>query len=238
MRTFRKGTGEGKVFHVDLLDAEGGEIRASFFNDAVTMFHDKLQKGKCYTFSGGSVRVANRQFNQCSHRYELSFDKMGKVEEVADVAHIEKNVFKFADLRSVQTRAVPFTSDMCGILTAFQPKLAFTSKDGKELVKRDITIADDTATSINVTIWGERAQQEDSVFAGNPVVVLKGVAVKEWNNGRSGSLLAAGEAACASVQRLQFAVTSASKSPPSGAALEGPAPPCPFTRPSASAWRR
>jgi replication factor A1 len=34
MRTWSKNGNEGKVFHVELLDAEGGEIRASFFNQA------------------------------------------------------------------------------------------------------------------------------------------------------------------------------------------------------------
>jgi replication factor A1 len=191
VRTFRNG--DGKVFSVDLLDAEGGDIRASFFNDAVTKFHDKLQKGKCYTFSGGSVKVANRQFNQSNHRYELTFDKACQIEEVEDVAQIEKNFFKFVDLRSVQSKAVPFTADLCGVIAGFQPKVAFTSKDGKELVKREITVADDTATSMTVTLWGDRAKQEDTVFAGNPVVVLKGVGVKEWNGGRSGSLLESGD---------------------------------------------
>ncbi|CAK0897627.1 unnamed protein product [Prorocentrum cordatum] len=193
VRTFRKGSGEGQVFHVELLDAEGGEIRATFWGDAVTLFQDKLQKGKCYTFSGGSLRVANRQFNQCNHRYEINFDKAGKIEEVEDVAQIEKNVFKLVDLRTVQSRPPPFTADLCGVITAFQPRVAFTSKDGKELVKREVTVADDTATSIVVALWGERAQREDSAFAGNPVVVMKGVTYKEWNGGLSASLSEGGD---------------------------------------------
>ena len=194
VRSFQRGKGgEGRVFHVELLDAGGDEIRASFWNEAVTLFHDKLQKGRCYTFSGGSVRVANRQFNQCNHRYELSFDGAAKVEEVADVTQIEQHVFKLTDLRGFQSRPVPFTSDICGVITGFQPYIAFTSKEGKPLVKREVTIADDTATSLMVTLWGERAQMQDSVFAGNPVVVMKGVLVKEWNGGRSGSLLEGGD---------------------------------------------
>jgi len=78
------------------------------------------------------------------------------------------------------------------VITSFKPTFSFTSKDGKELVKRDITLADDTATSLNVALWGERAQQADSVFEGNPVVCLKGVQVKEWQGGRAGSLMESG----------------------------------------------
>eukprot|EP00408_Alexandrium_pacificum_P005572 CAMPEP_0171229424 /NCGR_PEP_ID=MMETSP0790-20130122/38874_1 /TAXON_ID=2925 /ORGANISM="Alexandrium catenella, Strain OF101" /LENGTH=65 /DNA_ID=CAMNT_0011695605 /DNA_START=25 /DNA_END=219 /DNA_ORIENTATION=- len=65
--------------------------------------------------------------------------------------------------------------------------MSFTSKEGRDLVKRTVTIADDTATSLTITLWGDRAKQEESVFEGNPVVGLKGVVVKEWNGGRSGS---------------------------------------------------
>eukprot|EP00420_Gonyaulax_spinifera_P033366 CAMPEP_0197877562 /NCGR_PEP_ID=MMETSP1439-20131203/6215_1 /TAXON_ID=66791 /ORGANISM="Gonyaulax spinifera, Strain CCMP409" /LENGTH=502 /DNA_ID=CAMNT_0043496919 /DNA_START=60 /DNA_END=1566 /DNA_ORIENTATION=+ len=188
LRTFTKGAGNGKVFHVHVLDVHGGEIRASFFNDSADKFFPMLQTGKCYTFSRGTVRIANRQYNPCDHRYELSFDKMTQVEEVADNEQIEAVKLSLTDLRTVQTRAVPCNVDLCGVVTSAGPAISFTSREGKDLLKREITVADDSAHSIGVTIWGERAKQEDSVFEGSPVVCLKGVVVKEWNGGRSGSL--------------------------------------------------
>jgi replication factor A1 len=194
LRTFSKSNNPngGKVFSVDLLDAEGGEIRASFFNEAADKFYNKLEKGKCYTMSKGGVRVANKQYNACKHRYELIFDKLGEVEEVNDDGKIDAVRFSFTTLRAVQSQTLPCAVDLCGIITAADRMYSFTSKDGKELVKREITIADDTATSISVTLWGDRAKQEDSVFEGNPVACIKGVLVKEWNGGRSGSLLESG----------------------------------------------
>eukprot|EP00913_Durusdinium_trenchii_P009338 g8776.t1 len=85
MRGFKKrdGNGDGKVFHVELLDAEGGEIRASFFNEAAEKFFDLMEVGKCFKLSRGSVRIANRQYNTCKHRYELVFDKMAQASTVA-----------------------------------------------------------------------------------------------------------------------------------------------------------
>lgn len=194
LRTFTKSNADksGKVFSVDLLDAQGGEIRASFFNDAADKFYNKLEKGKCYTLSKGGVRVANRQYNACNHRYELIFDRMGEVEEVVDDAKIDAVKFSFVPIRACRGRTTPCTVDLCGIITVAEKSYAFTSKDGKGLVKREITIADDTATTIAVTLWGDRAKQEDSSFQGNPVVCLKGVALKEWNGGLSGSLTTGG----------------------------------------------
>lgn len=188
LRTFSKGDNAGKVFHVHLLDAQGGEIRASFFNEAADKHFDMLQLGKCFALSRGNVKIANRQYNPCDHRYELNFDKGALIEEVDDDRQIEEVKLSPVDLRSVQTRQLPCKVDLCGVIVDAGKVLAFTSKEGKDLVKRDVTIADDTATSITVTIWGDRAKQEDAAFESHPVVCFKGVALKEWNGGRSGSL--------------------------------------------------
>jgi len=186
IRTFKQG--EGKVFHVELLDAEGGEIRASFFNQAVDLHHDKLETGKIFSFSRGTVKVANRQYNNCNHRYEITFDKDAQVLPAAEGSDIESVKFTFVDIKSMQTRQVPCRVDICGVVTAFRAPVQLQSKDGKELLKREITLVDDTATAMDVALWQKFASTEDSKFEGNPVVALKGVLVREWNGGRGGSL--------------------------------------------------
>jgi len=192
LRTFSKGANSGKVFSVDLLDKEGGEIRASFFNDAVDKFESILQIGKCYVFSRGSVKIANRQYNPCNHRYELTFDRDAIVAQSSDDAEIKAFQFNFTDMRTLQRKTLPAKVDLCGVVTAFKSTMSFTSKDGKDLVKREITLTDDTATSVDITLWGDRAKTEDAKFDGKVVMAVKGVLVKEWNGGRSGSLVADG----------------------------------------------
>lgn len=191
MRTFasRTGGGEGKVFNVELLDQHGGEIRATFFNQAVDKFFNLLEIGKCFVFSRGSVKIAKREYNPCNHRYELTFDKDAIVAPAADDGNIATFQFSFTDLRNVQTKTLPAKVDLCGIVSSFKPALSFTSQAGKQMVKRELTLVDDTCHSLDVALWGERAQLPDSDFDGCPVIALKGVMVKEWNNGRSGSLL-------------------------------------------------
>lgn len=195
LRTFKNksGNGEGKVYHVELLDAEGGEIRASFFNEAAEKNYEKTEVGKCFLLSKGQVRIANRQYNMCKHRYELIFDKMAQVEEVGDVVGIDAVRLEISDLRSVQSKTLPCSVDICGIIASFEQPHAFTSKDGKDLVKRELTIADDSAVSMKVTLWGDRAKKEDGQFEGNPVIAMKGVFVKEWQGGIAGSLLEGGQ---------------------------------------------
>jgi hypothetical protein len=46
-----------------------------------------------------------------------------------------------------------------------------------------------------VTLWGERAWQEDAKFDGKPVLALKSVSIREFQGGRNGSLLQSGSIA-------------------------------------------
>ena len=118
LRTFTKGSNTGKVFSVNLLDKAGGEIKASLFNVAVDQYFEKLKIGKCYTFSRGSTKIANPQFNMCNHRYEIVFDKNAEISEVADDAQIEKVKLSLTDLRSLQSRNMPCYADLCGIVSS------------------------------------------------------------------------------------------------------------------------
>jgi len=189
VRTFSSKGSAGKVFSVDLLDKEGGEIRASVFNGAADKYEPLLQIGKCYVFSRGNVKIANKQYNPCNHRYEIVFDEKSIIAGSSDDGEIKAFQFNFVDLRNLSNKTLPAKVDLCGVISSFKPCLTFTSKDGKELVKREVTLTDDTATSIDVTLWGDRAKTEDAKFDGKPLMAIKGVLVKEWNGGRGGSLL-------------------------------------------------
>lgn len=182
------GKADGKVFSAEFVDETGGDIRASFFNDAVTKYVDTIQVGKVYTLSNGTVRVANKQYNNTNHRYELNFDRGANVEEVVGEEAIYKEVFNFVDLRAIQSRQLPCRADLCGVVTQFGSVTTLTAKDGRELIKREITIADDTATTMVVTLWAEKAQLPDSNFEGKPIVAISKSLVKEFGGERTASL--------------------------------------------------
>jgi replication factor A1 len=56
MRTYHNARGDGKLFSFDMLDADGGEIRAVAFNDTATKFFDILEPGSVYIVSKGSLK--------------------------------------------------------------------------------------------------------------------------------------------------------------------------------------
>jgi len=190
-RTFQRrgASNDGKLFSVELLDAEGGQIRATFFNEAVDTYENLVQQGQVYYFSGGNLRIADKRYNSSNHRYEISFDRNCNIEKASDDdAAIGNMRYEFVDLRALQSRDLPCNVDLCGVIQSVQEVAKITSKAGKELIKRDLVIADDTGYTLNISLWGEEAKRNDSDFQNNPVLALKGVRISDFNE-RSGSTI-------------------------------------------------
>jgi len=192
IREFSAGR-SGKVFSADLLDRHGDQIRASFFNEAATKFANILEQGKVFTFSKGQLKVANKQFNNLPHPYEITFHADAIIAPCADDFSIQAMKYSFTDLRILSHRALPFVCDVLGIVTAFNAPRKFTSKDGsRNFTKAGVTICDATGHSMDIGIWGDAADKlQESDFAKFPVIAFKGVRIQEYQ-GRTGSLSESG----------------------------------------------
>ena len=183
---------QGMVFSVELLDREGGEIRASLFNEAAEQHYDLMQCGRCFTLCNGSVRPAQKKYSVLKHGYELVFDgrcQIHMVDDDADIGAVRLAVRKIA---SVTQMPVPSSVDICGVIVSAEHPQEIQTKEGKAMVKQKITVADDSGHSVLVTLRGDRARLDSREFAGSPAVALKGVQVKEWMSCRSGSMAEAG----------------------------------------------
>ena len=73
-RTWTNAKGEGSLFSVDLLDAQGGQIRATMFKDACEKFYDLFQENKVYSISKGQLKPANKKFSRLPNEYELTLN--------------------------------------------------------------------------------------------------------------------------------------------------------------------
>ena len=188
MRTFANDRGSGKVFSVDLLDKDGGEIKGSFFNASVEKFFDTLEAGKVYTFSKGSVKVANKRFSSSKHNYEITFDSDSVITPSADDDHsIETVKFSFVKIRDLATRNLPCTIDLIGVVKDFKSVGKIAPKNGgDELTRRTITLVDSSDCAIDITLWQESATKLDEATLGSkPVIAIKGLSVKEYNGSRT-----------------------------------------------------
>jgi replication factor A1 len=120
VRHWQNNRGEGKLFSFDMLDAHGGEIRATAFNAACDKFSEivhqvgdaesslgdaesslgdaksslgDVHQGRVYRVSKGMLKPKRAQFNQLNSDYEISLEPTSIVEEVADDPSIASQVY-------------------------------------------------------------------------------------------------------------------------------------------------
>jgi replication factor A1 len=190
MKTWHNAKGEGKLFSVNLLD-DTGEIRATGFNDAAEKLYDVFQVGTVYYISAPCrVTLAKKQFSNLPNDYELQFERDTEVEKAEDQDNkpqIRYNFSKIGDLNSVEKDT---TIDTIGVLKEVGEVTTLTSsKTNKDFTKRELTLADDSQTSVRLTIWGNSAQSFDAPL--ESILAFKGVKVSDFG-GRSLSLLSSG----------------------------------------------
>jgi len=196
IRTWSNARGEGKLFSMDLLDDSGTDIRATFFKEAVDRFYDTLQVDHVYTLSGGKLKVANVQWNTCASQFEITFDQNSEIHQVGDDGSISQQVFEFVSIASLDSVEVNSTQgggspggitlvDVIGIVKSVSPVgTVLSRRTQQELFKSDLTIVDDSAAEVNLTVWGEEAKAAESKFANQPIVAFKKVRLSDYN-GRS-----------------------------------------------------
>lgn len=60
IRRWSNAKGEGTLFSIDLLDSQGGEIRATFFKEACDKFFGVLEQGKVrFTWKSAAVDLSS-----------------------------------------------------------------------------------------------------------------------------------------------------------------------------------
>lgn len=110
-----------------------------------------------------------------------------QAEDQSNKPQIRYNFTKIGDLNSVEKDT---TIDTIGVLKEVGEVNKLTSsKTNKDFMKRDLTIADDSQTSVRLTIWGNQAESFDAPL--ESIMAFKGVKVSDFG-GRSLSLLSSG----------------------------------------------
>ncbi|CAO3686469.1 unnamed protein product [Umbelopsis ramanniana] len=189
IKFWHKGTSEGKLFSVNLLD-KSGEIKATAFNAEVDRLHSMLQENKTYYISKARVSMAKKQFSNLNNDYELVFDSNSEVEECNDES-IPTMSFDFVEIAKLDNGIEKGdTVDIIGVVKEDEGIQEIVSRaSGKPVKKRQLTIVDMSKKQVKLTLWDKQAESFDS--AGSPIVACKGCRVSDFG-GRSLSLLSSG----------------------------------------------
>lgn len=191
IRTWSNARGEGKLFSIDLLDSEGGEIRATFFKDACDKFFPMLEEDKVYTFANGTLKVVqNRSFSHLKNQYELTFNTNAVITASSDDG-IKHQTFTFVKIASLANTEVGSTVDLIGVVQASTDcsEIVSSKMGGKVLFKRELTVVDDSQSEVKITLWGEKASAQHFQWESLPIVAFKGLKVGDYG-GRSLSTMA------------------------------------------------
>eukprot|EP01116_Phalansterium_solitarium_P017308 TRINITY_DN4229_c0_g2_i1.p1 TRINITY_DN4229_c0_g2~~TRINITY_DN4229_c0_g2_i1.p1 ORF type:complete len:652 (-),score=238.32 TRINITY_DN4229_c0_g2_i1:174-2129(-) len=184
IKTWTNAKGDGRLFSVDLLDAQGGEIRATGFNDAVDKFYQLLEVNRVYYISGGAIKGANKKFSSIKNDYELTFEARTQIQLAPDSAtnaDIPTMQFSFSAIDAIAGQhQKDDLVDVIGIVIETGSVQNIQSRAGKDLVKRSVQLVDMSARSVEVTLWGQQAEQLPWSEADKPVVAFKGAKVSEF----------------------------------------------------------
>jgi len=187
IKEWTNAKGSGKLFGVDFLDSDGGEIHASGFREEVDRFYPLLEVNKVYLISKCSVKPSNPKFSTVKNEYELTFNPQTIIQPAKDDNAIPTISFNFRSIADLRTMEKDTTCDVVGILLRVDPSAKFNSKAGKEYTKRTVLLGDDTMTSIELTLWGSEAES----FSGNvgDVLAVKGAKVSDYNSKSLGTII-------------------------------------------------
>ena len=178
IRTWNKPNSSGKLFSCTFVD-ESASIRCTFFNEAVDAFFAMLQENKVYYVGGGNVKTANRRFSNVNNEYELSLDKDASVHLATDATgHIPTQRYNFVPITTLKMKEENSPIDVLAVVTKVAPTAKIVTKAGQELTKREVTLADMTA-SVDITFWNDDAVSFS--YDIGSVLALRSVRVRHFN---------------------------------------------------------
>ncbi|CAN6349479.1 unnamed protein product [Urochloa humidicola] len=191
LRHFTSATGNGKVFSFDLLDAEGGEIRAACFNLQAEQYFGLIEVDKVYLISKGSLKPAQKKFNPLNNDYEILVDNTTSIEICCvDESSFTMQQYNFRQISEIENMEIGAFVDLVGIVTSVGPSAIVMRNDGTETKKRTLQLRDMSGRSVEIILWGRFCDAEGqqlqllSDSGSNRVLALKGGRISDFS-GRS-----------------------------------------------------
>lgn len=197
LRRYNNARGDGKVFSFDLLDSDGGEIRATCFNAVVDRFYDVIEAGKVYLVSKGTLKPAQKNFNHLNNEWEIFLEAASIVELCPDEdSSIPAQQFNFrliSEIESIENNSIV---DVIGIVTSVNPTATILRKNGMETQRRILNLKDVSDRSVELTLWGDFCNREgqelqellDSGFF--PVLAVKAGKINDFSGKSVGTISA------------------------------------------------
>ncbi|XP_053200394.1 replication protein A 70 kDa DNA-binding subunit-like [Panonychus citri] len=160
LKTFENSRNAGKYFSFVMAD-NTSEIKITAFGDQCDKYFDQIMEQKNYKIKYGTIKDTNKTYSTINHDYEININSSTViVESPENITIVETNLAK---LNSIPDHQIGTIVDVIGIIKYCEDANTITTKDNKTKTKRDITIMDDTATSITITLWEAEANNYNPI---------------------------------------------------------------------------
>ncbi|CAI0387508.1 unnamed protein product [Linum tenue] len=162
LRRYNNAKGDGKVFSFDLLDSDGGEIRATCFNAVVDRFYDVIEVGRVYLISKGGLKPAQKNFNHLKNEWEIFLEAASTVDlcPEEDGGSIPQQQFDFKPISEIESAENNSILDIIGIVISVNPSVPILRKNGMETQRRTVGMKDSSGKSVELTLWGDFCNKE------------------------------------------------------------------------------
>ena len=157
LRPYKNAKGEGVILTLDLIDKDGTIIQGTMFNENAKKWFEKIQEDKVYTICGGKICLSNKKFTSIKNDYCITFDLNTKINEVSNDLKIKQVGFDFTLIDLIPGLMQNKTIDVIGVVVKVYPLSSINLKTGVSKEKKTFEIADDSNSSIEITIWGQAA---------------------------------------------------------------------------------
>uniref|UniRef100_A0A914Y4V5 Replication protein A subunit n=1 Tax=Panagrolaimus superbus TaxID=310955 RepID=A0A914Y4V5_9BILA len=182
--------GEMKVLEFHLSDEAGKTIKITAWNEQADEVDAAVIDGQMYYVSGdqGCIRKKNVRYNYTDSDYEITLNRNCHVtacnDRVYDLPKFSIKRKLLSDLSNADD-----VVDVMAVIDKIGEKVNILVKSkNQEVPKRDITLVDESLTSIVLTVWDEKAQ-DDFIGQLGDVIGIKNAKVKEFNGSISLSLI-------------------------------------------------
>ena len=167
-----------KLLPLELIDNEGTSISATIYGNSVEEYNEILKEGKCYYFSHGKVKLADKRYTTVNNEYTLIFDELSEIKLAKDDFSTKFQEFNFTPIGKVAELPKGTNIDVLGIVKNVGPITTFT-REGKESSKKVVTIYDESNELISITFWRDLVNEEISEFQ---IIGFKSLKVSEYYN--------------------------------------------------------
>ncbi|KAG6577754.1 Replication protein A 70 kDa DNA-binding subunit C, partial [Cucurbita argyrosperma subsp. sororia] len=195
LRHYNNPRGDGKVFSFDLLDACGGEIRATCFNTVADQFYNQIESGKVYFISKGSLKPAQKNYNHLNNDFEIFLENTSTIQPCfEDDQSIPHQQFHFHHISEIEGMGSNSVVDVIGVVSSINPATSLMRKNGTETQKRSLQLKDMSGRSVELTLWGNFCQAEGQKLQNMcdsglfPVLAVKSGRVSDFNGKAVGTI--------------------------------------------------